>query len=317
MAGIIMLPMEETSATAEPVTPPKNIEATQTICARLPGSQPTSTSAISTRRRAMPPRAISVPANTKKITASSGNVLIAVSMRWTIVALSTPGSSKVANTVDTPTANEIGMPTAVRMIKARPRRRRTMALVHTCTGDGGGFRPHDLVDDQLEGEHHDQEPADRHRRVVPIVRVGNRLHQIVAEILHKGDPVAENDPAESEDHRAQRDAKDATYRLRQRVEQDVEADMVAVEDSDRRGQKGYPDQQIARDFFGPRHRLPKAVTGDNRTDYDDEQRACKDDADPAHHGHEQAREPVKQIEKLHGFPPRRKGRRITAALSNA
>ena len=45
----------------------------------------------------MPPRAISVPANTKKMTASSGKVLIAVSMRWTIVALSTPGSSKVAN----------------------------------------------------------------------------------------------------------------------------------------------------------------------------------------------------------------------------
>ena len=35
-----MPPIEETSATAEPVTPPKNIEATQTIWARLPGSQP-------------------------------------------------------------------------------------------------------------------------------------------------------------------------------------------------------------------------------------------------------------------------------------
>ena len=41
-----MPPMVETSATAEPVTPPKNIEATQTICASAPGSQPTSTSAI-------------------------------------------------------------------------------------------------------------------------------------------------------------------------------------------------------------------------------------------------------------------------------
>ncbi len=93
-----MPPMVETSATAEPVTPPKNIEATQTICASAPGSQPTSTSAISTSRRAMPPRAISTPANTKKITASSGKVLIAVSMRWTMVALSTPGSRSVAMT---------------------------------------------------------------------------------------------------------------------------------------------------------------------------------------------------------------------------
>ena len=122
-----MAPIEDTSATAEPVTPPKNIEATHTICARLPGSQPTSTSAISTRRRAMPPRAISVPANTKKITASSGNVLIPVSMRWTIVALSTPGSSSVANTVETPTANEIGMPSATRAMNARPSRIRIMA----------------------------------------------------------------------------------------------------------------------------------------------------------------------------------------------
>ena len=46
----------------------------------------------------MPPRAISTPAKTKKMTASSGKVLIEVSMRWTIVALSTPGSSRVATT---------------------------------------------------------------------------------------------------------------------------------------------------------------------------------------------------------------------------
>src|SRR3954471_16549399 len=157
MAGIIIAPMEDTSATADPVTPPKNIEATHTICARLPGSQPTSTSAISTRRRAMPPRAIRVPAKTKKITASSGNVLMAVSMRWTIVALSTPGSSRVANTVETPTANEIGMPSAVRMTKAAPSRMRIIGSLHARAGDRGRFGPHDLVDDQLEGEHHDQE----------------------------------------------------------------------------------------------------------------------------------------------------------------
>ena len=122
-----MAPIEETSATAEPVTPPKNIEATQTICARLPGSQPTRTSAMLTSRRAMPPRAIKVPAKTKKMTASSGKVLIAVNMRWTIVALSTPGRSKVAMTEATPTANEIGMPTAVRTTKARPRMTSVMA----------------------------------------------------------------------------------------------------------------------------------------------------------------------------------------------
>src|SRR5882724_2371667 len=252
-----MAPIEDTSAPAEPVTPPKNIEATQTIWARLPGSQPTSTSAIRTRRRAMPPRAISVPAKTKKMTASSGKVLIAVSMRWTIVALSTPGSSRVANTVETPTANEIGIPSAVRMMKARPSRMRTMVSVHARAGDRGRLGPHDLVDDQLEGEHHDQESADRHRRVVPIVGVGDRLHQVGAEVLHEGDAVAENDPAEAEDQRAQRDAERAPHRLRQRVEQHIEADVIAIEHADRGGEERHPDQQIARDFFGPRHRLPE------------------------------------------------------------
>ena len=48
-------------------------------------------------------------------------------MRWTIVALSTPGSSNVANTVETPTANEIGIPSATSTMNARPRRRRIMA----------------------------------------------------------------------------------------------------------------------------------------------------------------------------------------------
>ena len=122
-----MLPIDETSATADPVTPPKNIEATTTICARLPGSQPTSTSAMRTSRIATPPRAISVPAKTKKITASSGNVFSDVSMRCTIVALSTPGSSSVATTEAMPTENEIGTPSVIRATKTRPRMIRVTA----------------------------------------------------------------------------------------------------------------------------------------------------------------------------------------------
>ena len=116
-----MLPIDETSATAEPVTPPKNIEATQTICARLPGSHPTSTSAMRTSRLATPPRAISVPAKTKKITASSGKVFSDVSMRCTMVALSTPGSSSVATSEAMPTENEIGTPSVISRMNTRPR----------------------------------------------------------------------------------------------------------------------------------------------------------------------------------------------------
>ena len=69
----------------------------------------------------MPPRAISTPAKTKKITASSGKVLIAVSMRWTMVALSTPGSRNVATTRGDADRKEIGSPTAVRRMKTSPR----------------------------------------------------------------------------------------------------------------------------------------------------------------------------------------------------
>ena len=75
----------------------------------------------------MPPRDINVPAKTKKITARSGKVLIDVSMRWTIVALSTPGSRNVPITEATPTANEMGRPTTVRRMKARPRTRSVIA----------------------------------------------------------------------------------------------------------------------------------------------------------------------------------------------
>ena len=85
----------------------------------------------------MPPRAISTPAKTKKMTASSGKVLIEVSMRWTIVALSTPGSRKVAE--DGRDADGEGDRQAddVRTMKASPRMRRIMAiLVHPDGFDG-------------------------------------------------------------------------------------------------------------------------------------------------------------------------------------
>ena len=80
-------------------------------------------------------------------------------MRWTIVALSTPGSSKVANTVETPTANEIGMPSAISTMKARAEDDEDHGSVHARAGDRGGLGPHDLVDDELEGEHHDEKAA--------------------------------------------------------------------------------------------------------------------------------------------------------------
>src|SRR5260221_349315 len=210
-----MLPIEETSATADPVTPPKNIEATTTICARLPGSQPTSTSAMRTRRIATPPRAISVPAKTKKITASSGNVLSEVSMRCTIVALSTPGRSSVATSEAMPTENEIGTPTVISRRKTRPRMTRVTALVHRMA-DLRLVPPEQRIDDALDGEQQEQGARDRHRDVVPVVRVRNRLHHVGPEILHEHDAVAEHVPLRHrvrEGFRARHDGDDSAHEL--------------------------------------------------------------------------------------------------------
>src|SRR5512137_808300 len=81
MVGIIMDPMDEISATAEPETPPKNMQARIVTWARAPGIRPTSTSASRTNRVETPPRANSVPLKMKKMTASNGNELTAESMR--------------------------------------------------------------------------------------------------------------------------------------------------------------------------------------------------------------------------------------------
>src|SRR5437660_2232532 len=175
MAGIIMLPIDETSATAEPVTPPKNIEATQTICARLPGSHPTSTPAMRTSRLATPPRAISVPAKTKKITASSGKVFSDASMRCTIVALSTPGSSSVATSEAMPTENEIGTPTVISRRNTRPRMISVTAQSTLGPPSVNGMAdlrfvpPEQRIDDAFEREQQEKSARDRHRHVVPVV----------------------------------------------------------------------------------------------------------------------------------------------------
>src|SRR5258708_24135760 len=274
-----MLPIDDTSATAEPVTPPKNIDATQTIWASEPGSQPTSTSAIRTRRRAMPPRDISTPANTKKITASSGKVLIETSMRWTIVALSTLDSRKVASTEATPIANAIGMPTAVSRMKAAPRMASVTSVDRAAGAGCGDLAAKQLVDQQLEREHHDEEAGDRHRDVVPVVRVRDRLHQVGAEILDEDDAVAEHDPAEPQDQRAERDRQDPPGPRRQLVEHQIERDMVALEHAHRAGQERDPDQQIARHLLGPRHRLAEHVAREHRDAHDDEQGGGLGDAD--------------------------------------
>jgi hypothetical protein len=109
IAGIIIAPIEEISATADPETPPKNIEARMLIWANPPGIRPTITSAIFTRRVEIPPRAISTPAKMNRITANNGNEFMAVIIRWTIVVLSTSHIVIPATTEPIPIAKDIGI----------------------------------------------------------------------------------------------------------------------------------------------------------------------------------------------------------------
>ena len=102
-----MAPMDEISATAEPDTPPKNMQARMVTWAMAPGIRPTRTSASRTSRVETPPRARSVPAKMKKMTASSGNEFTAESMRWMMVEWSMSSVSP-ASRAPSPMPKEIG-----------------------------------------------------------------------------------------------------------------------------------------------------------------------------------------------------------------
>ena len=74
--GIIIAPMDDVSATDEPEIPPKNIEARMFTAESPPRIHPTRIPAKSTIRRAMPPRAMIVPASTKNGMARSAKTSI-------------------------------------------------------------------------------------------------------------------------------------------------------------------------------------------------------------------------------------------------
>ena len=69
----MVAPIADTSAMVEPEMPEKMYSAMTTAMARPPRIQPTSACARRTRRTAMPPVSISMPAKTKSGIASSTN----------------------------------------------------------------------------------------------------------------------------------------------------------------------------------------------------------------------------------------------------
>jgi hypothetical protein len=79
-----MVPIEDTSATADPEMPPKNIEASTFTWAKPPRTRPTNTFENSTRRREIPPLPMISPARMKKGIARSEKELTPLTVLWMI-----------------------------------------------------------------------------------------------------------------------------------------------------------------------------------------------------------------------------------------
>ena len=84
----------------------------------------------------------------------------------------------------------------------------------------------------------------------------------------------------------------------ERVEQHVEADMIAVRDAGRRAQEGNPDQQVARHLLGPGQRTAEDVTADHCQHDDQEQRRGLRDADHAYPRQRPCDRAVKQFQQF-------------------
>ena len=93
---------------------PKSMLATTFVCARAPGIRPLSTLAQLTRRSAIPPLFIILPARIKKGMAISENELEPANKRCADVANATcPGSMAIIETADeSPMLTPIGTPMA-------------------------------------------------------------------------------------------------------------------------------------------------------------------------------------------------------------
>ena len=109
----------DTSATVEPEIPEKMYSAATTAMPRPPRTQPTSATARSTSRRAMPPLSMSDPARTKSGKARRTNESTWWSICCTVTATGA-GEARMAPTKPAaPTATATGAPTTRSPRKSR------------------------------------------------------------------------------------------------------------------------------------------------------------------------------------------------------
>ena len=110
ICGIIVPPMAETSAIAEPDTPPKNSEDSTLTWPRPPRRCPTSDEAKAIRRSEMPPRIISSPAKMNSGIAISEAALAPAAVCCTTTIGGRPRYSTVASDSARPARSATGTP---------------------------------------------------------------------------------------------------------------------------------------------------------------------------------------------------------------
>ncbi len=171
------LPMEAVSATEEPDTPAKNVEATTFTTASPPLMKPTSTVARLTRRVAMPPSAMMAPASTKKGMASSEKSSVPSEI-FSITASSGMSTQKAAMRLASPSVYATGMPMAHRMAKAPSSTMASMVgllegrrLVPVHDRGAGRLADPHALDDEEQGQKARRGAAGRY--VTPTERRGN------------------------------------------------------------------------------------------------------------------------------------------------
>ena len=106
--------MAEVSATAEPDTPAKNMEATILALARLPGTQPITTRHSSRMSSMMPTRDISSPARINIGTAINVKLLIPWKICWNSMLKEMPPQTWIVAARPIAMAKAIGTPSAIK-----------------------------------------------------------------------------------------------------------------------------------------------------------------------------------------------------------
>src|SRR5471030_1624608 len=167
--GIITPPMADVSATGDPDTPPKSVDATTSASPSPPFQWPTRLRAKATILSAIPPCSISSPEKMKNGIARNENTFMPETIICTAVAMGRP-SLKKAGRQARPMANATGTPSNSRTTKVEHRRVRAMS---------GSFGGRGAAQHAVDREQRDQRAGDDQGQVAPGLGDAQRRDQVV------------------------------------------------------------------------------------------------------------------------------------------